>query len=559
MIRLASVFAVPLIQHARFSYGFVLPSTPFVSLHRETGKWRAFHDDELPFDACWDAQSVNVNPSNDSNIEVILQRLCSPAPQSYFVVERARKQGAEHQVETLRQLQYLLKQGYRWATSDDSREIEVVSIKDDPVKDGWQILKPLEQQSALEMSHDAVDLASCDLDYDDLQDLVAETKKRINLTLGTDIRGRASADAAFSFAMAGVADQELYQMLAIIACKELERVGRRPSFRSKYILQMVEKLAAAGIGGHQKVFHVAAECLQFKGEHADVVEQLLSNQFDLLSTRPLLWIWRFSSKQSKVQPFMMPDRGENSGWMESFDDPSRSLIVDLGCGMGVSLLGLTRADENFAASSEGELVQYNGWKDSNLVGCDASTLNLGFGRGISKRWSLDGHLQYVCSSAEQLLDDIDSSYKGRVPLIMIQFPSPFRFRGKSEGNSQLPEADTFMVSGHLLRTAARILDADGLLLIQSNVEDVAVSIRDAALEAGFENIAVPNPRTSAESTTDLPQRTLDWIDVGGERAVGDGWSSLPLLPIRGATETEIACTFQKGTPIHRCLFRVAQT
>ena len=397
-------------------------------------------------------------------------------------------------------------------------------------------------------------------------------KRRLALTLGTDIRGSTSADAAFAFALAGIKDKELYQTLAFIACQELRRVGQRPSFRSKYVLTIVEKLAAAGLKGEEVrwLHQCAADCLDFKQEHHEAVEILRSqNVFDLLSPHPLLWIWRYASKQTKVSP---SDRSEESQqqkktegaivWENRFGNPNKPLILDIGCGMGVSLLGLAtldNVDKSFENSDEGKLIEANRWLDGNFLGCDLSAKAIRYAQSIAERWNISNHVDFVCMSAFDILDQLSSSQE-RVALAMIQFPTPYKLTS-SDGNSQLPqnEEDGFMASKELLGRLRHLLKSSGgLLLIQSNCEDVAVAMLNMAKEVGFQDVVVPSPNEGAEDEQEeggrVPQRTIAWVQKGGARARGQSWSSKPLLPPRAATETEVACAM-KGTPVHRCLLR----
>ena len=156
---------------------------------------------------------------------------------------------------------------------------------------------------------------------------------------------------------------------------------------------------------------------------------------------------------------------------------------------------------------------------------------------------------------------VEKSYEGQVALIMIQFPTPYRLvsdNDKRIGNSQLPSDSQsgFMVSDSLLAQVARILSqSGGKLLVQSNCEDVAVTIRRrATTQYGMACVDVRQEVTSRNMDHVQQQtlRNIEWIKMGGERAIGPGWSSAPLLPTRGSTETEVACDLQ-GTPIHRCL------
>lgn len=111
----------------------------------------------------------------------------------------------------------------------------------------------------------------------------------------------------------------------------------------------------------------------------------------------------------------------------------------------------------------------------------------------------------------------------------------------------------------------------GKLLLQSNCEDVAVWMRNLACQkAGFaaindididdNDIDVVSSYTDKESDfvssqQRIPQRTVDYVAMGGERAEGGGWFQREILHSEGATETEVACAIN-GTPVHRCLLKV---
>ena len=145
---------------------------------------------------------------------------------------------------------------------------------------------------------------------------------------------------------------------------------------------------------------------------------------------------------------------------------------------------------------------------------------------------------------------------------MLQFPTPFRLitnNSTVNGNSQLPTnaAEGFMVSEDLLRSLNRSLQrGNGKLLLQSNCEDVAVYMRNiACCKASFRCIGVDNEVKNLQASNiikRIPKRTEKWIQLGGDRAQGFGWSSVPLLPDRGTTETEVAYK-RTSTAIHRCL------
>jgi SAM-dependent methyltransferase len=520
---------------------------------------------------CWTADTWSVNPTNDTGVDIILQGLCSPAPQSLYVLNRALE---KNKVGILSKCTWLLKPGYEFQVMGDEWRVAVKKATS-----VWCRVKPdmdcvsvaIIAQEALNVAIDASE-SQIPVEKTNLHSLVEQAKDRLSLTLGTDIRGRSSADVAFCFCMAGVTDEHLYRTLAKVATLELKRIGQRESFRPKFILQMVEKLAASG-WKEGEVYRVAADFLISKDAHLDVVKTIERCEFDLLSTRPLLWVWRFSARQRKVASTVAVGQATRlamqhvknrtlDSWVSRFDDPTLPLVVDIGCGMGASLLGLATLDQarqdSFNASPDRHGLERIDWRQCNYVGCDLSQLAIGYGRGIAQRWSVDGRLQFAYASAMDLTNSVKTHYPGKVALIMVQFPTPFKLK-EAVGNRQLPSDATsgFMVSEGLLNSAAQILNpSNGFLLLQSNCEDVAVAMREMAEEsASFECIPVPSVRT-AESTTSsrTPERTTEWIRQGGTRAFGRGWSLTSLIPSRGATETEIACQLNE-TPIHRCLLK----
>jgi SAM-dependent methyltransferase len=504
------------------------------------------------------------------------------------------------------------------------------------------------------------------------------SQARLLETKGTDLRGRTAADAAFWFALAGAivpsseddskdttdknnSDNHLFSYLVQIATSELERFGNRPTCRSKHIWHIVERFAAAAIlpPSHPKMkqLHVVAyDLLQKKREEVqqtpptspersdDALEQLRQHTFSLHSDRPLLLLWKFSTKQRKQRAFLDSAAkhwqkeltephlagGENGDanfvsntddilqestpenddglaidWKSIYNDTSRPLVVDVGCGMGVSPLGLASLNPQIDDSTTVFMGGVHGttdWKSCNFAGVDLSRLAIGFAEGVAHRWDLTHKLHFFAMPAEELLEQVIQSYPGPISVITIQFPTPYRLITKTlassdsltedrdddndarnkeddenepivdddfQGNSQLP-ADAkkgFMVTDELLCQAYRALSPheNGRLLLQSNCEDVAVSMRDMALEtAGFQICDDNDTNTNAASIPNntplepyrLTQRTERYAAAGGKRAEGKGWNSSRILPRQGSTETEVACELN-GTPVHRCLLRAS--
>lgn len=496
-----------------------------------------------------------------------------------------------------------------------------IELRDIPRKDGggstWDVVPQLREsiersetgESVLQLSHMALGLASVSseqdvaLDLQVLEDIVTKALVRLEATGAAELRGRKAADAAFWFALSGTSSPtaaKLLNSLTLIAIEELERFGNKASCRAKDIMHIVERLYATGLTGDlsKRLSDVAAKCLvdkKFRGRNTStnegIIDLLQRHEFDLHCDRPLLWLWRFSIRQKKQRSFLRgateqyerysngsggetlsrvkESTTERTGynWSELFSDPSKPLVVDIGCGYGLSLQGLaTLREEDLAVYTTKEELDIEwGQGNINFLGVDLSRTAIGFGNALSLRWNVQGKLAYVVGSAENVLQAVLDTYPGDCILAMIQFPTPFKLQKisadendieEAKGNSQLPKHpySDFMVTSNLLQITREILSANrGKLLMQSNVEDVAVYMRDIAESSGFSALAVSNPINSFdEIKARVPQRTKEYIKTGGKRALGAGWSSDALLPRRGATESEVAC-FLETTPIHRCV------
>ena len=469
-----------------------------------------------------------------------------------------------------------------------------VSLHDVPRKLGggssWSLVRNttemvLEGTTVLQLAHAALGLAlswserQVPLPPPQLQALIQQANSRLILgkSVEPELRGRKAADAAFWFSLAGAHDEVLFQSLSRICAKELGRFGTRTSCRGKDVWHILERLAAAGIRNDADLERVGKLALESKGETLST-----GNIIDFHSDRCLLMIWKFSTKQRKQRAFLeaalkhwerqetqeIPENPQKHelkqyDWQEVYADPTRPLVIDVGCGMGVSLLGL--------AQQEIEESCYNGvlvenWSHCNFAGVDLSGLAIGFGQSISKRWGLDDRLHFFVDNAELFLRCVIQSYPGPVELCLVQFPTPYRLskvladNGElALGNSQLP-SDTesgFMVNSKLLEVINQVLfKTNGKLLVQSNCEDVALWIKQTASDTiGFQAVDCSLFETESNKVPLIQtKRTLDWISMGGERAEGMAWSKGPILPRKGRTETEVACSLN-GVPVHRCLLK----
>jgi tRNA G46 methylase TrmB len=448
--------------------------------------------------------------------------------------------------------------------------------------------------TVLQLAHAALGLAlDCSerrvpVPHETLNGLVSQAKERLQkaTAVEAELGGRKAADAAFWLALAGVTDDGLFEDLTTISTKELERFGNRSSCRAKDVLQILGRLSAAGIRNRPDLEQHAEALLKSKGSFPSS-DSLLNFHSD----RCLLMLWKFSARQRKQRTFLQaamnhwasqkketvveifqrkplgtPFEKRHIEWSSLYDDASRPLVIDCGCGMGVSLLGLAQSTGNDSSPLLGDSSQLN------FAGVDLNGLAISYARGLAKRWSLDSRLHFFQDNAERFLLQVLDSYPGPIQLCLIQFPTPYRLPNKDKenrgGNSQLPPSVTngFMVTRELLHLIRRALQRtpsnnNAKLLLQSNCEDVAAWMKNAACNGcGFRvdtTFCDDHDSQEEEHTPDqrTPKRTLDWIAMGGERAVGEGWCQKPVLPRLGRTETEVACTLNK-TPVHRCILTV---
>jgi SAM-dependent methyltransferase len=529
------------------------------------------------------------------------------------------------------------------------------------------------------LAQNAYDLLDSNKESDIVESSLYHLK---NSTTIKEMQGRKFADAAFEFSLAGINNNELFELLSNESLAELKRYGYRSSCRPIDIFQVVEKLAVAGIL-NQSIYHLAGEIILYKIENGNLnsspsyevaTNRLTSGRFSLFDDMPLLWLWRFSARQRKygkqvkivenplgeialdksdLQPLLfykasLTNESTKKLEIPIFDDPTLPLIIDIGCGFGVSMLGL----------SYREKISKDILRGHNFIACDMSHRAISYASSISKRWGLDGKCCFITADAESFLELIKKEYSGPIEGIMINFPTPYQFgaddhitnktsdirseqtedsiksddtknvdEDKKEpiggSNTQLPkDMKDFMVTPKVIELCRQIFernlkplladlsgkydhdrgDIDFInnnnfmiqsiypyLLIQTNVEDVAVTIKNLVtdswcydLSGGFSLRTSPNniqnirhswksvdsvSSYADDSTIDdstnfigerendnlIQKRVTNWINLGGERARGHGWLKSSPLPPEGRTETEAMCAHEKK-PVHRIMF-----
>eukprot|EP00977_Amphora_coffeiformis_P014725 scaffold4201_cov178-Amphora_coffeaeformis.AAC.20 len=395
------------------------------------------------------------------------------------------------------------------------------------------------------------------------------------LAVEQELRGRKAADAAFWFAIAGVAREELYELLLRVGIKELQRFGHRPSCRIKHLWAVVDRFAAAGVRANSSDICALSALLSSKDDH-QVPSDEVTARWDLHADASSLLVWKFSTRQRKQRDFLTSAarhwqsqcystsdiqlKATTYDWKEIFKEPKRPLVIDIGCGMGLSLLGI--------ASTANSDEEWHQWEHCNFLGVDLSPLAIRYGEGIARRWGYEGSLHFIVDTAERALKAVDSSYPGPVSQVLIQFPTPYRMVPSNttssdyQGNTQLPKnaKEGFMVTEELLQQAASLLEkSHGRLLLQSNCEDVAIHMCKTAIEAGMVGVQSKDPRLAMPVET--TQRTNTWLSQQSEspnRAMGPIWWNSPILSKTCQTETEISCVLN-NVPVHRCLLAVTET
>jgi hypothetical protein len=516
-------------------------------------------------------------------VDQALGGLLSPAPQAFFALQRALREASCVEA-AMNSCHFLVKYGFVFAVrrNMDSNDKQF-RVGDDwhilpeniPIDENeWRVIsRPESMQNALQIAKEALSYLEESsqrqepLDEWKIKRTVDKLRCHLNLTLGTDIRGRTCADTAFNLALAGVTDDGLFKALSKITLLELCRVGKRPSRRGKDILQIVEKLAASGeMGGDaEKAFRFAAECVLEKGPKLEPGNDdlLKENRFSLLSARPRVWLWRYSTSLAKpTSTRIMDEPAVTLGvdvWWRRFKNPTKPLVIDVGCGFGVSLLGLASCEKSVDPSP---LLLGTDFSDCNFIGGDLNQGATRFANGIAHRWNMSERLSFVACSTKILLKQVLESYEGPVALILVQFPTPYRLVHEDYGNSQLPSGveSGFMIDTSVMDRIATILQKSSVgnlkarLLFKTNCEDVALTVRNLANAKGLRCIQTEAGRTIQQlDGMRSSQRTQKWIEMGGDRAAGKDWWHSSLLPVNCDTETEVACNLQ-NTAVHQCLF-----
>lgn len=191
-------------------------------------------------------------------------------------------------------------------------------------------------------------------------------------------------------------------------------------------------------------------------------------------------------------PIVLPN------WSDLYSDMSLPFHLDIGSARGQFLIGMAQ--------------DYPDW---NFLGVEIREPLVDFANGLRDKLTLENLSFVFCSantSAEPLMKSLP---KGALQRVTIQFPDPWFKRRHHKRRVVQPD---------LVEAIAKQLAPGGELFLQSDIEEVAVDMRDRFLEHNaFE-----------------PQWSL-----------GESWYKNSIFSV--STERE-EMTRQKGQPIYRSLF-----
>ncbi|KAK6231637.1 hypothetical protein SCA6_001710 [Theobroma cacao] len=169
-------------------------------------------------------------------------------------------------------------------------------------------------------------------------------------------------------------------------------------------------------------------------------------------------VWEFLKGQ-KLPGVMALDRAYpfEIDWNVAYCDPSRPLVVDIGSGNGLFIMGMTRKrkDLNFLGLEiNGKLVKR----------CLDSVHQSGITNGY-----------FIETNATSTFRSIVSSYPGELVLLSIECPNP---------DFNKPEHRWRMMQRLLIEAVADLLASKGKVFLQSDVEAVALRLKDEFLKYG---------------------------------------------------------------------------
>ncbi|XP_054802747.1 phosphoglycerate kinase, cytosolic-like isoform X2 [Prosopis cineraria] len=189
-----------------------------------------------------------------------------------------------------------------------------------------------------------------------------------------------------------------------------------------------------------------------------VVRQELSSLSVMNLVENASVVWEYL-KGRKLPGVMALDRAYpfEINWNDLYADPAQPLFVDIGSGNGVFLLEMAqrRKDLNFLGLEINEKL---------VRRCLESIYQFGIGNG-----------HFIATNATSTFRSIVSRYPGELILVSIQCPNP---------DFNKPEHRWRMLQRSLIEAVTDLLTSDGKVFLQSDVEEVAIRMKEQFLRYG---------------------------------------------------------------------------
>ncbi|KAL5709986.1 phosphoglycerate kinase [Ranunculus cassubicifolius] len=183
-------------------------------------------------------------------------------------------------------------------------------------------------------------------------------------------------------------------------------------------------------------------------------------------------------------------------WEKVFDDPSQPLVVDIGSGNGLFLFEMARRQKNL-----------------NFLGLEMNKKLVNICLNLARQ-SEPKNRHFIATNATSTFRSIISSYPGEVVLVSIQCPNP---------DFNKPEHRWRMLQRSLVEAIVDLLTVNGKVFLQSDVESVAVRMRDQFIKYGKSKLAI----------------------------VADGWLKENPYGVRSDWEQHV---IDRGAPMYRLVF-----
>ncbi|EFJ45917.1 hypothetical protein VOLCADRAFT_105794 [Volvox carteri f. nagariensis] len=159
---------------------------------------------------------------------------------------------------------------------------------------------------------------------------------------------------------------------------------------------------------------------------------------------------------------------ETVNWSAIYEDPTRPLIVDLGCGAGRYIV----------------LMAHRKGRGNNYLGVDVHKALLDRANGWAASRSLSGNVHFLQANAVISAGSLLASYPGPVELVSVQFPDPQQRRQRH------------IVGKELVEALAQVLKPRARVYLASDFEDTATYMRNAFERYGRECFRIDDVHTA---------------------------------------------------------------